>query len=84
MVKAHKADLHRICITASGNLINYLGELSTCTANLITSKLIWNSILSTEGAKYTCMDIKNFYLSAPLDRFKFMKIPLILFPQWTI
>ena len=30
-----------------------------------------------------CLDIKNFYLSAPLDRFEYMKIPLSLFPQWT-
>ena len=29
------------------------------------------------------LDIKKFYLSAPLDRFKYMKIPLTLFPQWT-
>ncbi len=45
---------------------------------------MWNSVLSTEGAKYMCLDIKNFYLSTPLDRFEYMKIPLALFPQWTI
>ena len=31
-----------------------------------------------------CLDIKNFYLTAPLDRFKYTKIPLVLFPQWTV
>ena len=60
-----KADPHRIRITASGNLINYPGELTTRTADLTTSKLMWNSVLSTEGAKYMCLDIKNFYLTAP-------------------
>jgi hypothetical protein len=45
---------------------------------------MWNSILSTEGAKYMCLDIKNFYLNAHLDRFEYMKIPLALFPQLTI
>ena len=44
---------------------------------------MWNSVLSTEGAKYMCLDIKNFYLSVPLDRFEYMKIPLALFPKWT-
>jgi hypothetical protein len=53
-----KADPHHICITAGGNLINYLGELTTQTANLTKSKLMWNSVLSTEGAKYICLDIK--------------------------
>jgi hypothetical protein len=78
-----KADPHRICITAGGNLINYPVELSTRTANLATSKLMWNSVLSTKGAKYMCLDIKNFYLTAPLDRYEYMKMPLSLFPSWT-
>jgi hypothetical protein len=55
-----KTDLHRIRITARGNLIYYPGKLSTRTANLMTSKLMWNSILSTPGAKYTCLDIYIF------------------------
>ncbi len=53
-----KADPHRICITAGGNLINYPGELTTQTADLTTSKLMWNSVLSTEGAKNMCLDIR--------------------------
>jgi hypothetical protein len=81
--RLQKEDPHRIRITAGGNLINYPGELSTWTADLTTSKLMWNSVLSTEGAKYMCLDIKNFYLSTPLDRFEYMKIPLALFPKWT-
>jgi hypothetical protein len=60
-------------------MIIYPGELSTRTANLTTSKLMWNSVLSNEGAKYKCLEITNFYLSAPLDRFEYMKIPLALF-----
>ncbi len=36
------------------------------------------------GAKYMCLDIKNFYLSAPLDRFKYMRISIALFPPWII
>jgi hypothetical protein len=52
-----KADPHHIQIMAGGNLINYPSELSTCTADLTPSKLMWNSVLSTEGAKYMCLDI---------------------------
>ena len=65
--RLQKIDPHRIRITAGGNLINYPGKLTTRTANLTTSKLMWNSVLSNEGAKYMCLDIKNFYLTAPLD-----------------
>jgi hypothetical protein len=65
--RLQNGDPHCIRITTGGNLINYPGELSTRTANLTTSKLMWNSILSTEGAQYMCLDIKNLYLTAPLD-----------------
>jgi hypothetical protein len=37
-------------------------------------------VLSMPGAKYMCLVIKNFYLSAPLDRFEYMRIPFALFP----
>ncbi len=77
-----KADPHQIRITAGGNLINYPGELTTRTADLTTSKLMWNSNLSTKGTKFMCLDIKNFCLTAPLDRFEYMKMPLSLFPSW--
>ena len=80
--RPQKADPIRIRITAGGNLISYPGELYTGTADLTTLKLLWNSVLSTKNAKYMCLDIKNFYLSAPLDRFEYMKIPLHLFPAW--
>ena len=48
----------------------------------MTSKLLWNSMLSTEGAKYMCLDSKNFYLTAALDYYEYMKTPLTLFPEW--
>jgi hypothetical protein len=79
-----KANPHQICITAGGNLINYPGKLAMQTADLTTSKLMWNSVLSMEGAKYMCLDIKKNYLTAPLDRFKHMKMPIRLFPAWIV
>ncbi len=79
-----KADPHQIWITVGGNLINYPGKLSTCMADLTTSKLMWNSVLSTPGAKYMCLDIKKNYLTAPLDWFEYMKMPIGWFPQWII
>ncbi len=63
-------------------MITYKGNTSTRTADLTMSKLLWNSVLSTEGSWYMCLDLKNFYLTAALDYYKYMKIPLALFPQW--
>jgi hypothetical protein len=65
-------------------LIDYDGNASVRTADLNTKKLHWNSVISTENARYMCLDIKNFYLTAAPEYFKYMKIPLALFPVWTI
>ncbi len=54
------------------------------TADIATSKLHWGSILSTQQAKYMCLDLKNFYLSAPLKRYEYMRIPIGMFPAWIV
>eukprot|EP00957_Ditylum_brightwellii_P092146 7015419-Ditylum_brightwellii.AAC.1 len=64
--RPQKKDPDRVRITAGGNLINYPEDVSTTTADLITSKLLWNSIISTPGAKYCCIDLANFYLEMPM------------------
>ena len=74
---------HQIQIAVGGNVINYKASALVHTADLDTVKLYWNSIISTALAKYMCLDIKNFYLTAPLDRFEYMKMPLYFFPSWT-
>jgi hypothetical protein len=62
--RPQKEDANRIPITARGNLINYNEELSVPTADLVTAKLHWNSVMHTTLAKYMCIEIKNFYLTA--------------------
>ncbi|MCP4142532.1 MAG: hypothetical protein GY755_20020, partial [Chloroflexi bacterium] len=73
--RPQKKDPNRVRITAGGNLIDYPGELTTRTADLTTSKILWNSVLSTPNAKYMCLDIKKFYLCAPLERYEYMRMP---------
>jgi hypothetical protein len=78
--RPQKEDPNRIQITAGGNLIESTGELSVPAANIDTAKLHWNSVVSTALAKYMCIDIKSFYLSAALEYYEYMKIPYALFP----
>jgi hypothetical protein len=80
--RPQKEDPYRIRITAGGNLLTYKGNVSTRTADLSTSKLLWNTVLSTDGAKYMCLNIKKFYLTAALDYFEYMRMPLSVFPEW--
>ena len=79
--RPQKEDPNRVRITAGGNLIHYPGELTTRITNLTTSKILWNSVVSTENGKYMCIDIKQIYLCTPLDRYEYMKLPLLVFPK---
>ena len=79
--RAKEKDLNRLRITAGGNLIKYPYELATRTADLTTSKIMWNSVISTPGARFVCANVKNFYLCNPLDRNEYTRIPIKLIPQ---
>ena len=81
--RPQKEDSNRVRITAGGNLIQYAGDLTTRTVDLTVTKLVWNSVVSTAGVKCAVFDVGNFYLETPLDEYKYMKMPLELFPQWT-
>ena len=64
--RPQKKDPNRVRITAGGNLIKYPGELTTRTADFTTSKVVWNSVLSTKDAKFMGIDINFFILARPL------------------
>jgi hypothetical protein len=80
-IRPNKTETHRVCLTVGGNLIQYPGDVSTRSADLTTSKYLWNSTISTEGAKYMCLDIKNFYLGTAMYSFKYMRVAIKLIPQ---
>ncbi len=67
---------------AGGNLITYTSSPSVRTADFYMAKLHRNSVISTKGVKYMCLDVKFFYLTAKLEYFKYMRMPLELFPIW--
>ena len=79
--RPQKKDKNRVRITAGGNLINYPHELTTRTADITTSKCMWNSTISTRGARYICSDAKTFYLATPLKDPEYMRIAANLVPQ---
>jgi hypothetical protein len=78
---SEKKDPYRTCITMGRNLINYPDDCGTPTADLLTVKLMFNSIISTPNAKFMTIDIKDFYLMTPTDRFEYFQMKLELFPQ---
>ena len=65
--RPQKEDPNRVRITAGGNLIKYAGELTTWTVDLTKAKILWNSVISTNGANFMGLDIGGFYLETPME-----------------
>ena len=57
------------------------GELTTRTADLRTTKIMLNSVISTRGARYMTADAGNFYLATPMERKEYLRIAINLIPQ---
>jgi hypothetical protein len=76
-----KKDKYCTRITMGGNLINYPGNCGTPTADLLTVKLLRNSIIFTSNTKFMSIDIKDFYLKTPMARYEYIRMKLELFPE---
>ena len=61
--------------------MHFPGNAGTPTADLLTVKLLINSIISTEGAKFMTMDIKDFYLNTPMARYEYMQLRIAAMPD---
>ncbi len=82
--RPQKEDPYRIRFTVGGNLVNYRGETYTPTSDITTAKILFNSVLSTQNAKFMCIDLSNFYLITPIenpDEYEYMYIPTWVFPE---
>ena len=75
-----KEDPNWVRLTVGGNLINYPFELTMRTADMVSSKILWNSTTSTKGVRFAGADIKNMYLNTPMDQYEYMQMPLALIP----
>ena len=48
---------------------------------MLVAKILFNSVVSTQGAKFMTMDISNFYLMTPLKRPEYIRIKLSDIPE---
>jgi hypothetical protein len=74
-------ELNRTWLVAGGDRVHYPFNAGTPTANLLTVKLLINSVISTPGTGFFTMDIKNFYLCTLMLRYKYMRLKLSDMPE---
>ena len=76
-----KSEKHRTRLIVGGDRINYPDNWGTPTLDLLTFKLLLNSVISTDGARFMSIDIKDFYLNTPMARSEFMCLKLSNLPD---
>ena len=81
MYRENKEEKNRTRLTVGGDRMNYTGDCGTPTADLLTVKLLLNSIVSTAGAEFMTIDIKNFYLNTPLKRYEYFRLRIADLPE---
>ena len=69
-----KSNSYLTQLTVGGNLVAYSGDCGTPTIDLLTIKFLLNGIISTPGAKFMTIDIKEFYLNTSMARYKYMRL----------
>jgi hypothetical protein len=74
--RPEKDDPNRTQLTVGSNLIHVLGNVSTPTVNMVTVKLHLNIVISTKGARYCTIDLKDFYLNTPMVHLEYMRMKL--------
>jgi hypothetical protein len=67
-----------------GNRITYPGNCGTPTADMLTTKVLLNSVISTKGAQFMTINIKDFYLNTPMVRPEYMRLKLSDIPNHII
>jgi hypothetical protein len=80
-VRPEKDNPDHTCITIGGNRICYPGNVGTTTALLKLVKLLLNSILFRKGARFSTIDIKNFYLDTPMPDLEYVCIKISDIPD---
>jgi hypothetical protein len=76
-----KSEPNQSHLTVVRTYIEYPWDVATPTSDLVTAKLLFNSVISTPRASFIEMDIKNFYLNTPMDRPKYVKLKLDIIPD---
>jgi hypothetical protein len=82
LVRPEKTDEpNQTRLVAGGDRVHYPFNAGTPSANLLTVKLLINSVISTPRARFFTMDIKNFYLCTPMMRYEYMRLKLSELPD---
>ena len=74
--KPQKTDPYCIRLVVGGDKLDYDSDAGSPAASLLETKLLLNSVISDaqKGARFSCADLKDFFLATPMERPEYMGI----------
>ena len=68
-IRPTKAKVNRVRVTVGGDRLDSPGATTTHFASLTTTKCLLNSTISTTGAQFMTLGIKDFYYGTAMARY---------------
>ena len=78
-----KSEPWRVQIVVGGDKLTYSNDTGSPAASLLETKILINSTISDthKGARFMCMDLKDFFLATLMPRPEFMRVHYKCFPE---
>ena len=73
-VRPEKKEKNKTRFTVGRDKIDYPDEVGTPTEDMLIAKILFNSVISTKGARFMTIDISNFYLMTPWKLPEYIRI----------
>ena len=80
-VRPTKAEVNRFRVAVGGDSLDFPGAATNHCASLTTTKCLLNSTISTPGARFMTLDIKDFYYGTTMARYEYIKLALACIPD---
>ena len=80
-IRPTKAKVNRVRVTVGGDRLELLGATTTHCTSLMTTQCLLNSTISTPGARFITLEIKEFYYGTAMARYEYMKLALVCIPD---
>jgi hypothetical protein len=82
--RPHKSEVKQVSLAVGGNLVNYLGKVSTHTDEMSTAKALFSSVFLIRHGRFSIVDLKIFYLGTAMQWYKYMSIHISTIPDSSI
>ena len=75
-IRLTKAEVNCVRVNVGVDRLDFPGATTIHCASLTTTKCLLNSTISTPGARFMTLDIKDFYYGTAMAQYEYMKLTL--------